>query len=251
MRTIPSTTKGLEMRVPFDWGGTTREIECFDNWLSRIACAEIVEGRSYVHLDFVADVKVVMDIGANVGAAALYFSLLYPEARIFAFEPAKAPYELLTANTRDRAKVHAYDFGLFSSDRDGVLLYSGAMDGGTASVGSSDMTIAESEAVTLRSVADWLAKNSIARVDVLKIDTEGCEVPILRGMRDLIPTVKVIYLEYHSEDDRREIDRLLADSHALVGGRIAIVHRGELTYVAKNAFPSQAEYEKHAIRLNF
>jgi FkbM family methyltransferase len=238
------------MRLPFEWDGTTREIECFDNWLSRVVSAGIVEGRSYVHLKFVTDVKVVMDIGANVGAAALYFSLLYPEARIFAFEPATAPYELRTANTRDHAKVHAYNFGLFSSDRDRVRLHSGAMDSGTASVGSSDMTIAETEAVTLRSVADWLAENSITRIDVLKIDTEGCEVPILRGMRDLIPTVKVIYLEYHSEDDRREIDRMLADSHVLVHGRIAILHRGELTYVAKNAFPSEREYEKHAIRLN-
>jgi FkbM family methyltransferase len=239
------------MRVPFDWGGATREIECFDNWLSRIACAEIVEGRSYVHLDFVADVKVVMDIGANVGAATVYFSLHYPEAKIFSFEPARAPYELLVANTRDLDNVCTYNFGLFSSNQEDIPLYSGALDSGTASIGNSDMTSAASEAVTLRSVHDWLAEHSIARIDVLKIDTEGCEVPIMRALRDLIPSIKVIYLEYHSEDDRREIDRMLEDSHALVSGRIAIVHRGELTYVAKDAFPSEAEYAKYAIRLDF
>jgi FkbM family methyltransferase len=239
------------MRLSFEWDGTTREIECFDNWLSRIASEGIVKGQSYVHLKFVADVRVVMDIGANVGAAAVYFSLLYPEARIFSFEPAAAPYELLRANTRDRDNVRTYNFGLFSSDRDDVQLYSGAVDSGTASVGSSNLTIAESETVRLRSVADWLTENSITRIDVLKIDTEGCEVPIMRAMRDLIPTIKVVYLEYHSEDDRREIDRLLEQSHALVGGRIAIVHRGELTYVAKDAFPSEAEYAKYAIKLDF
>jgi FkbM family methyltransferase len=238
------------MRLTFEWDGVTREIQCFDNWLSRVATAGIVEGASYVHIKFITDVKVVMDVGANVGAAALYFSLLYPDASVFAFEPAKAPYELLTANTGGRENVYTYNFGLFSSDRDEVPLYSGAVDSGTASVGSSDMTLEQGEAVTLRSVSDWLAENSITRVDVLKIDTEGCEVPILRSMRDVIPTVKVLYLEYHSEDDRREIDHLLAGSHALAGGKAAIVHRGELTYVAKDAFPSAAEYEKYAIRLN-
>jgi FkbM family methyltransferase len=251
MRRIPTTTKGIEMKLLFDSGGTTREIECFDNWLSRVACAEVVEGRSYVHFDFVANVKVVMDIGANVGAATVYFSVLYPEAKIFSFEPAKAPYELLVGNTRDLDNVCTYNFGLFSSNEEEVPLYSGALDSGTASIGSSDMTAAESEAVTLRSVTDWLAENSIARIDVLKIDTEGCEVPIMRALRDLIPSIKVIYLEYHSEDDRREIDRMLEGSHALVSGRIAIVHRGELTYLAKDAFPSEAEYAKHAISLDF
>jgi FkbM family methyltransferase len=216
-----------------------------------VASAGIVEGHSYVHLKFVTDVRVVMDIGANIGAAAVYFSLLYPEARVFAFEPAKAPFELLTENTRDRNNVSTYNFGLFSSDQDVVPLYSGTVDSGTASVGKSDLTLEQSEPITLRSVSDWLAENSITRVDVLKIDTEGCEVPILRSMGDLIPFVKVIYLEYHSEDDRREIDRLLVGSHALAGGKAAIVHRGELTYVAKDAFPSQAEYEKYAIRPDF
>jgi FkbM family methyltransferase len=238
------------MRLSFEWGGTTREIECFDNWLSRIMSEGIVKGQSYVHLDFVTDVQVVMDVGANIGAAAVYFSLLYPEARIFAFEPARAPYELLSTNTRDRDNVHAYNFGLFSSDVEGVQLYSGDVDSGTSSIGRSKMTTAQSEAITLRSVADWLAANSITRIDVLKIDTEGCEVPIMRAIRGLIPTIKVVYLEYHSEDDRREIDRLLEHTHALVGGRIAIVHRGELTYVAKDAFPSEAEYAKYAIRLD-
>jgi hypothetical protein len=30
-----------------------------------------------------------------------------------------------------------------------------------------------------------------------------------------------------------------------------MIHRGELTYVAKDGFPSEAEYAKYAIRLDF
>src|SRR5271156_3378543 len=39
--------------------------------------------------------KTVLDIGANVGAAALYFARLFPNARIYAFEPAPDNFAVL------------------------------------------------------------------------------------------------------------------------------------------------------------
>ena len=48
---------------------------------------------------------------------------------------------------------------------------------------------------------------------------------------------KVIYLEFHSADDRLWIDRLLADTHVLCSARIDHPHRGELAYVARRCLP--------------
>ena len=84
-------------------------------------------------------------------------------------------------------------------------------------------------------------------IDVLKVDTEGCELPILRSIAELLPSIPVIYVEYHSEDDRREIDRMLGDTHVVVAGHVFQIHRGELTYVARGAFPSAEALAEGAV----
>ncbi|MGZ5410780.1 MAG: FkbM family methyltransferase, partial [Aeromicrobium sp.] len=129
-----------------------------------------------------------------------------------------------------------------------VPLYRGTYDSGMSSIAKSESTRDQSEQVTLRSVREWLEENSISTIDVLKIDSEGCEVPILEALKDLLPSVKVIYLEYHSDDDRKEFDRLLGDTHLLMHGQM-MVHLGEVTYVAKDAFQSESELDRRPIKL--
>ena len=91
--------------LQFRWGEEDREFECFDNCLSRVTCQTILDGRTYPVIPFVRDVSVVMDVGANVGAASVFFSLSYPDATVFAFEPAGLPYGLLVSEHRRQANV--------------------------------------------------------------------------------------------------------------------------------------------------
>jgi FkbM family methyltransferase len=220
------------MKLSVETRKGTVEVECFDDRLSRKVTKAILEGRVYPQTDLVPDANIVMDIGANIGAATLYFSLLYPTAEIFAFEPLSEAYQLLDANTRSRQRVHRFPFGLFDVDEE-IPLYLGAHGTVTSSVFQSSKTLEASEIIRLRSVSDWLKENSIKRVDVLKIDTEGCEVPILRGMRDVLPFVKLIHLEYRSEADRKEIDRLLGDTHLLLRAK-AVMGTGNVTYLSND-----------------
>ena len=44
---------------------------------------------------------VILDCGANVGLATLFFKLHYPAARLTSFEPAPACFELLRRNVAD------------------------------------------------------------------------------------------------------------------------------------------------------
>jgi FkbM family methyltransferase len=237
------------MNLSLECGGETIEFECFDNKLSAMVATEILSGRTYPPIDAVTDVEIVLDVGANVGAAALYLSIMYPRAKVYAFEPASEPFALLQRNTRDRRNIVALNFGLFSAHRD-VPLYRGAIDTVTASVGDSTMNRGDHEIVTLRAVSDWLEESSVDRVDVLKLDTEGCELPILRGMGDLVGSVKVLHVEYHSEDDRRTLDRLVSDTHLLTAGHIPHAHRGELTYVSKSVAATDPAFARYEIRVD-
>jgi FkbM family methyltransferase len=166
---------------------------------------------------------------------------------VYALEPAREPFALLERNTVDRPDVVAHAIGLYSDDRS-VPLHHGALDSVTASVGASALTRADAETVQLRAVADWLREQAIDRIDVLKLDTEGCEIPILEGMHDQLGAVQVVHVEFHSDADRKAIDRLVGATHVLVSGHIHHAHRGELTYVA-NAIASDPEHARHEIRV--
>jgi hypothetical protein len=55
-----------------------------------------------------------------------------------------------------------------------------------------------------------------------------------------------VYLEYHSDDDRKEFDRLLGATHLLMHG-LMMVHLGEVTYLAKDAIESESQLDRKAI----
>jgi FkbM family methyltransferase len=234
-------------KLRFEWDGQDLEFESFENCFSRITCQTILDGKTYPLIPFVRDVEVVMDVGANVGAASVFFSLAYPDATVFAFEPGSRPYRLLERNTASRANVRTHDFGLHSSNVEAPL-YWGKYDSGMSSVARSESTREASEVVRLRAVREWLGESGVTRIDVLKVDTEGCEVPILEALSDLLPGVQVVYLEYHSDDDRKAFDRILGDTHVLMHG-LMMAHLGEVAYVAKHLLESQPDVGGRAMKL--
>lgn len=78
-------------------------------------------------------------------------------------------------------------------------------------------------------------KDRVIPGTMIKIDTEGCEVEILRNLEPYFQDFSLVYIEYHSEADRREIDSILASTHSLLFSSALQVHRGNVTYIANNA----------------
>ena len=249
--------KGMSMNLPA--GATTIlakmgedefSIRCFDTRASKSILAQILKGKTYPIIDFIGEVGTVLDVGANIGAFAIFSSLMYPGAKVHALEPAAEPFWLLEENARQFANIDVYNTGLFSKDCT-MPLYKGDIDSVTASVGHSRHNSTLSEVVALRAADRWMRENGLDTPDILKVDTEGCEIGILESLREWLPEIKVLYLEYHSENDRRAIDGLLRDSHVLLAGTVHAPHRGEFTYVARNAFPTDDARDELEIIVDF
>ena len=68
---------------------------------------------------------------------------------------------------------------------------------------------------------------------ILKIDTEGCEVPILQDLFQYNVPIDMIYVEYHCERDRILIDGILSDKFMLSYSRANNIHRGRCFYVSR------------------
>jgi FkbM family methyltransferase len=223
-------------------------IVIFDNALSRAVAKEILEGASYPIAPFVKNVNTVVDIGANVGLSAMWFSKNYPTSRILAIEPSPAGFALLAKNANHWPKVEPCNVGLFSERRT-VAMFLSSMDGVTNSIGRSVLNTEENIPVELEDAEAFLTSKNVAVIDILKLDTEGCERPILDRLRSRVSDIRAIYVEYHSEADRLWIDNLMAPTHVLSWGRIQHGHRGEFCYVARSAYPSLQEADKFEIRI--
>lgn len=153
--------------------------------------------------------SVIVDVGANVGAFAIYANLWNSNANIYCFEPNPQVTPLLELNTQHFPNIKRYYSALGESDGE-LSLYQHPYNTGETTT-SQKIVGGKKVKVEVRNSGKFLNEKGISEIDVLKIDTEGAEIPILTGMKDFLPYTKVVMLEYHSEEDRRKIDELLSE----------------------------------------
>jgi len=220
--------------------------ETFDNDASFKHAEQTLQGNVYPAIPFVSNAASVLDIGANIGASAVTFASRYPNARVVAVEPSRRPFILLRSNTSAYRTIESYNVGLFSTTMKRSL-FLGGVDSVTNSVIRSALTSTVDEEIQLVAADAFAAQIGMTRPDIIKIDTEGCELPIISAMAQSFGAAKIVYLEYHSEDDRLAIDKILARTHILFSGKIPFPHRGELVYVRNDAFPTQNERDRWRI----
>jgi len=131
--------------------------------------------------------------------------------------------------------MQAFNIGLHDHDEKAALHLS-KYDYGTNSIGAYSHNTEAAETVTLKAALDQAKALNVEAIDVLKVDTEGCEVAILTSLMGAYAP-SVIYLEYHSDADRRTLDTLLHEDYLLFFGNIPYPHRGELCYVRRAVIP--------------
>lgn len=193
----------------------------------------IFEGRTYPILPDIGPVSTIVDIGANVGAASVMLAEHYPQAVIHAFEPGPATAALLARNAAPFPHIRVYAHGLGREDGQ-LRLFRSRWDPMSASVLQSAENGDTFDVVEIRQATAALAACGIAAIDLLKIDTEGCELPILTDLAALAGAAKVIYLEFHSERDRLRIDQRLSATHVLAFAAVRHPHRGDVCYVHRD-----------------
>jgi len=236
------------MIFKLNFGDRVIEFLSFDTAESQDITKKVLTGEAYKIIPFASNVNTIVDIGANLGAASVYFSLFYPNAKIFSVEPQKGPFDMLAHNTKLNPNNKIFHMGLLDRNKEAPLYLSWA-DTSAASIGKSWLNTEHTQLIKLRDAAEWLQEENITQIDILKIDTEGCEVPILSRIASWLPSIQIIYLEYHNEPDRRAIDGLLSDSHVLVRSKAEFAHRGELVYVRADLGDEASELHKHQIRM--
>ena len=159
--------------------------------------------------------KLILDVGANLGATSMFFAINYPKARIFSFEPTEMNFRWLQKNTEGFKNITRIKKGAYFKDT-AAKIFLDSESGGRNSIYKDWTKSNRFELVELINLGKFLeSKNLEKKVDILKIDTEGCEIDILSSINNHLKNVQVIYLEYHGKSDEERILELLSESHVV------------------------------------
>jgi len=157
-----------------------------------------------------ADVRTVLDIGGNIGATALNFSRIFPNATIYAFEPAPDNFALLQRNAANCGRIRALNVGLGAQDATLELFASDdPANFGGYSLHAAGSDPSRRTAIPVRAVAGMLAELGVESVDVIKIDTEGAEWDILTAFPErILASASYVTGELHGNRDFALLDYL-------------------------------------------
>jgi len=157
----------------------------------------------------IAGNTVAVDIGANIGLQTVRLAQVFSE--VHAFEPVVSNWECLFENTQNIGNVTAHCCGI--SDRVEELeisLLSSSNNSGAWSIvdfqNQSGVTTVSNKFLPL----DAILHDTSMDIDLIKIDVQGYEMPVLRGSEEILRRYSpVILIEMHQ--NTHEIIQFLTD----------------------------------------
>jgi len=165
-----------------------------DHWI----VSEIFFDRQYeppIPIPF-AEFEVIVDVGANVGYSCLWFARVSPQAQILAFEPLPTHIAQAEVNVSLNGLERRVDLvAAAASTASGTVILEPA--------GARSAVVSEGSrhSVTVPAV-DWFSRLPRGAIDLLKMDIEGAERPLLADARfsDAAQRIRYVVVEWHDPD---------------------------------------------------
>jgi FkbM family methyltransferase len=163
------------------------------------------------------DPTTILDLGANIGASAVFYRLLYPAARIICVEPDPAIVPVLTENTRSIGAevIHAAVAGSAGE----VLFFPSPQSWAGSIVRDGGEGEVRVPSVTLDDLMERYSP------DLIKIDVEGAEYDVFEASTKAT-AARVVVGEIHTREHDVKTTRLLS---TFAGYALDVEGYGELT----------------------
>jgi FkbM family methyltransferase len=182
-------------------------------------------------------IRTFFDVGANVGQTSSLALASFQEAQVFAFEPHPATFTRLVESLGGNPRLKTYNFAL--GNKIGVVPF---FEYSSSTLNSlvPDAQYPTRKAVTPREIRvecttldSFCESHSLQQIDVLKIDTEGCDLLVLQGAERMLSgeRVRFVYLEFNDMSPRA----------GLTGGALTPIS----SFLARFGFRFVATYPDH------
>lgn len=163
----------------------------------------------------------ILDCGANIGLSTLYFKKLFPEAEIHAFEADPGIAEILRHNCANNGFADVTIVPAAVWIQEGEIPF--AVEGGFSGKVVGDLL----ETGNTRLVRTVRLKPYLeTSIDMLKIDIEGSEWPVLMDCKNLLHNVRNLFVEYHSSPGQPQE----------LGGLLELLKEGGFRYHIQGEF---------------
>lgn len=153
----------------------------------------------FAHDDYEFEVEVepqiIIDAGANVGLASIFFANKYPKAKIYSIELAPSNYKILVENTCNYKSVKVFNAGLWHKKE--ILRF---QEKGISPWGFKVENDLDNYSISVPSITlnELIIKYDIKFIDILKVDIEGAEVEVFsENYESWLPKVKYLVIETH------------------------------------------------------
>ena len=194
-------TTHIQSELEFDFGP-----QCLPGTSSRKDLEEILGGKYNLPLE---DVESVVDVGANIGAFLWFACQTWPMAHIQGWEPHPEAFQILLKNECHAHRKFGSNATIHNAGCSDVTetktLYDGRWTWGESSLVKGPEQVTRQHLVHVKRLDHVLVKPPC----IVKIDTEGWELPVLDGLGRLGPLVRGYILEIHSPADEMAIEKIM------------------------------------------
>lgn len=148
----------------------------------------------------------VMDVGANAGVVTDMYRVMFPSARIHAFEPMPPACNLIRERFKGDTKIAVHNAAVCAENGPQTFTVNAASD--TSSLLAADVdaipdsyrqSMSASSSITVPGMTldSFCSESGIERIDLLKMDIQGGELAALHGAAAMLKrqAISVIYSE--------------------------------------------------------
>lgn len=180
------------------WGFS---VHCFDYRTLHLLLRVILLRNEY-YFETPTESPVIFDCGANIGLATLFFKWLYPRSEVYAFEPDRETFALLTRNVETNHLIGVQLYNVALSHKAGTADFH--VD--HAAPGSVRMSLnyqrMPKDTITVETLAlsEMIGRQLPDRdIDFLKLDVEGAEDVVLQDLAATgrLKRVRELVIEFH------------------------------------------------------
>ena len=198
----------------------------------------------------------LIDVGSHHGEYILSIKKNFNIKEIYGFEPNPNAFKILKKNIIKFQEINIFNYGIADTEEDKILNQN--IESSSSSINSLNKNskyykkkyflfnflnlkkVSNSVKIKAINLANFIEEKKIDKIDLLKVDTEGYEFKIIKGLGKNISKIKLIHLEHHFDDmiiknyKLSDIHNYLKNNNFTKIFKIKMKFRKSFEYIYKN-----------------
>jgi FkbM family methyltransferase len=141
------------------------------------------------------NLRVVFDVGANEGQSVEHYVRAFPCAQIYSFEPFAGAYESLVRRVSNFARVRTFQLAFADTNRAARIQPAAlSVQNSLRNELSGNCSSKGGELVVIKTLESFCAEQDITHIDLLKTDTEGFDLEVLKGAEAMLRSHRIQFI---------------------------------------------------------